>query len=642
MKYNYLYFVFTLLLISIFLTTENEIENGVYQITNLEGNLNLKLINSTLYFSSKENKNTIDKYRIYQKEYKKENEYDSYNEDSQIYYYIEEKDSKKKLYFDESTEAVLTSEIINPKDDDLFLWEIKSMNYRNNLHYYEIKTKTKNKYISYEESKKELSKIYCESSWNSLAFDRKTKFRLIKLYKENNNMNIQSTLLEKEPIDVVIKYIDLNDTSLDRHEFDQIEKDIHNNELKYSLRSILQNIPWVRKIFIIMPNEKIPFLKEKSEIKDKIIYIKDSDLLGFDSSSPPTFQFNLHKLKNNDLSENFILMDDDYFIGQPLSKSDFFYEENEKIYPYLISTEYSELDDEDELKNQYIKFLSKINDINYHSEEGFLFRKISTLSFLYQIFDNKKDSKTLIEVGYTHNAIPLKISDVEEIYEYIKDKYKYSDECLKGKKRNIRSLQPQILFMNYARNKYDRLVKELSWKYYDLSDVGKVNLDSKLFVINVENKEYYPLRFKTEEELLNDLFPNPSIYEKEYINKNENIDINKNLNNETDINESKKENEEDKEKVKDSTYRNIDLNEFFSRIQNMFKKSDDKNVDNNKNIKEKENKEKEDEEKTKKEEEEEKVEPKKEEKETEKKEEKVEPKKEEKKQKLKKKKMRMR
>ena len=100
MKYNDLYFIFILLLLSIILTTENEIENGngngIYQITNLEGNLNLKLINSTLYFSSKDNKNTIDKYRIYQKEYKKENEYDSYNEDSQIYYYIEEKDSKKK------------------------------------------------------------------------------------------------------------------------------------------------------------------------------------------------------------------------------------------------------------------------------------------------------------------------------------------------------------------------------------------------------------------------------------------------------------------------------------------------------------------------------------------------------------------
>ena len=46
-----------------------------------------------------------------------------------------------------------------------------------------------------------------------------------------------------------------------------------------------------------MPNEKIDFLKEKEEINDKIIYIKDSSLLGFVSGSPPAFQFNLHFLK---------------------------------------------------------------------------------------------------------------------------------------------------------------------------------------------------------------------------------------------------------------------------------------------------------------------------------------------------------
>ena len=55
-----------------------------------------------------------------------------------------------------------------------------------------------------------------------------------------------------------------------------------------------------------MPNEKVDFLKAKDKISDKIVYIKDSDLLGFDSSSPPAFQFNLHKLKEHNLSENFI------------------------------------------------------------------------------------------------------------------------------------------------------------------------------------------------------------------------------------------------------------------------------------------------------------------------------------------------
>ena len=526
MKFNYLFLIIYSLLITInsestqrYLQSiyNDEFQEGIYLIKNLEGHLSLKLIDNKLYFSSQGNNNTSNKFRIYKKEQKKYPEYESYNEEEKKYYYIEEKDSKKKLYFDELNKSVLVSEKINPEDDDKFLWEIKLSKVRNNLNHFEIKTRSKNNYISYDESNKELTKVYCENSWASLTQDRSPKIKLIKLYKENKN--IITDILEKEPIDVVIKYIDLNDTSLDRSDFDQINKDKQNNELKYSLRSILKNIPWIRKIFIIMPNEHIPYLKEKEEIKDKIIYIKDNDLLGFDSSSPPSFQFNLHKLKKYGLSENFILMDDDYFIAQPLSKSDFFYEEKGKVFPYLISTEYSELD-EDELKTQYMNGLSTINDINYHSKDGFLFRKISTLYFLFKIFDKRTDMNPLIEVGFTHNAIPLKISDVEEVYDNIEQYYQYNDICLRGNKRNIRSLQPQILFMSYVRNKYDRPVNEISWKYYDLSDVRQINLESKLFVINIEDKEYYPLRYQTEQEVLNGLFPHPTKYEKEYVKDN--------------------------------------------------------------------------------------------------------------------------
>jgi hypothetical protein len=56
--------------------------------------------------------------------------------------------------------------------------------------------------------------------------------------------------LEKEPIDALIKYIDLNDTNLVREGLHQIKKDEDNEELRYSIRSILTNIPWVKKIFI--------------------------------------------------------------------------------------------------------------------------------------------------------------------------------------------------------------------------------------------------------------------------------------------------------------------------------------------------------------------------------------------------------
>ena len=64
------------------------------------------------------------------------------------------------------------------------------------------------------------------------------------------------------PIDVLIKYIDLYDPNLNRTGIHQIDKDYDNEELRYSLRSILKNIPWVRKIFILMPNEKVRYLKD--------------------------------------------------------------------------------------------------------------------------------------------------------------------------------------------------------------------------------------------------------------------------------------------------------------------------------------------------------------------------------------------
>ena len=55
----------------------------------------------------------------------------------------------------------------------------------------------------------------------------------------------------KEPIDIIIKYIDLKDRTLNRTGINQTFKDNDNEELRYSLKSILQYIPWVRKIFIL-------------------------------------------------------------------------------------------------------------------------------------------------------------------------------------------------------------------------------------------------------------------------------------------------------------------------------------------------------------------------------------------------------
>ena len=559
----------------------NEIPNGLYIIKN-KANLNLCLINSSLYFSSEESC----QFYIYKKDNQPLHEYDLAPSDENTYYFIEEEKTGKKLFFNESNNTISLSNQINTKDFSVFLWEI----HPKKDSFFEIKSKIKKFFISYEETKEKTTKAICESSWSALAGERDTKIKFIEIYHELEKKS-DKKILEKEPIDVVIKYIDVNDENINRKHLGQIEKDKHNNELKYSLRSIFKNIPWINKIFIIMPNDKIDFLKDKEEIENKIIFIKDSAILGFESSSPPAFQFNLHKLKKFNLSENFILMDDDYFIAQPLKKSDLFYEEKGKVYPLLISDEYYNINF-DKLENELLNCMDKIDEINYHSKEGFEFRKASTLSFVYKIFDDNYDTNNLIGVGYTHNAIPLKLSDVEEVFDKIESDYKYSEFCLRGNKRNLRNLIPQIMFMSYARNKYNRPVNKISWKYYDLSEINNVNLNTQLLVINKEDKVYDNNIYKKEEEVLNKLFPDAIKYEKNYVESSDKPEEEKNNKanfiddyieqNKDDINEKNKKNIQDEQELFNMNDNKNDNDKGEKNENN--NKNNEENINNNNDI----------------------------------------------------------
>ena len=559
----------------------NEIPNGLYIIKN-KANLNLCLINSSLYFSSEESC----QFYIYKKDNQPLHEYDLAPSDENTYYFIEEEKTGKKLFFNESNNTISLSNQINTKDFSVFLWEI----HPKKDSFFEIKSKIKKFFISYEETKEKTIKAFCESSWSALAGDRDTKIKFIEIYHELEKKS-DKKILEKELIDVVIKYIDVKDENINRKHLGQIEKDKHNNELKYSLRSIFKNIPWINKIFIIMPNDKIDFLKDKEEIENKIIFIKDSAILGFESSSPPAFQFNLHKLKKYNLSENFILMDDDYFIAQPLKKSDLFYEEKGKVYPLLISDEYYNINF-DKLENELLNCMDKIDEINYHSKEGFEFRKASTLSFVYKIFDDNYDTNNLIGVGYTHNAIPLKLSDVEEVFDKIESDYKYSEFCLRGNKRNLRNLIPQIMFMSYARNKYNRPVNKISWKYYDLSEINNVNLNTQLLVINKEDKVYDNNIYKKEEEVLNKLFPDAIKYEKNYVESSDKPEEEKNNKanfiddyieqNKDDINEKNKKNIQDEQELFNMNDNKNDNDKGEKNENN--NKNNEENINNNNDI----------------------------------------------------------
>jgi hypothetical protein len=290
-------------------------------------------------------------------------------------------------------------------------------------------------------------------------------------------------------------------------------------------------------------------------------------------------------MKEFGLSENFILMDDDCFIGKPLKKSNFFYEEKGKIYPALITGDYYELS-----KSHLEKTLKTLLESNKkkgaHSANGFSIMQRTTLLFLYSIFgdDIERNGLPLIEASFTHNAIPVKQSHIKEIYDNIAKLYPYAKETLEAKERDIKSLQPQTLYMSYVKNKYDQRVKIITSRFFDLIQFkGKVN--SGLFVINTSDRVYQQRFFINEIFQLKLLYSEKSPYENSIVvqkfennikidKRNQQTQIkNKNLNPNQNINErNQKQNEnnqrKDEIKIKDDNKINT---EFYDSIFNFLK-----------------------------------------------------------------------
>ena len=351
--------------------------------------------------------------------------------------------------------------------------------------------------------KEERNNIICTEK-----IDPFNHFHLLKLYTEVSISKEDELILEKEPIDVLIKYIDLNDTNLVREGLHQIKKDEDNEELRYSIRSILTNIPWVRKIFIVMPNEKVRYFKDYELIKEKIVYVKDKDLLGYDSANSHAFQYRFWKMKQFGLSDNFIYMDDDCFIGKPLNKSHFFYVENNKVVPAIINTKF-EVHTEISDKREYDKLKKKINNNEREQTSSkFMYSVYKTYLFLIKYF------KTPIIVPYfTHNAIPANVDDIKEIYDLVYNS-EYRNSTLDSKYRHIETLQFQTSLNVYIFNKYKRKSSMISNNYIDNGNsiYGKFNFP--LFCINTgNNKDYTPISFTKTKIVMEKLFPIPTDYE---------------------------------------------------------------------------------------------------------------------------------
>ena len=189
-----------------------------------------------------------------------------------------------------------------------------------------------------------------------------------------------------------------------------------------------------------MPNEKVKYLKEKNDIKDKKIYLKDKDVLGFDSASSITFEFNLCRLKNFGISNNFIFFNDDYFVGRPLKKKIFFINSMEKQY-HIFYGKFTKKNVEKKIR-QYKNIISyrkkyKQDNIEYDSAS------YNSILFIYNLFGEKA-----IIRRFNHNAFGENLIDNKEIYNITLQYYHDSYACLNALKREINSMNFHYMHIN--------------------------------------------------------------------------------------------------------------------------------------------------------------------------------------------------
>ena len=389
------------------------------------------------------------------------------NNTQEPYYYLQNLKNNKILILSENNEVQFIEFL---EDDKKYL-----------AHWNFIKWKQKS-YIIGNSNNCFLKLIKFILKCENITMDEATKFDLVEIYEE-----------------VEIKELE------NRTGIHQIEKDLDNEEIRYSVRSILKNIPWIRTIFILMPNEKVRYFKDYDLIKEKIVYVKDKDLIGFDSSNSLSFQFRYWNMKRFGISDNFIVMDDDYFIGAPLKKSDFFYVNNNKVIPSIITSNFIEID-EHNIRKYYNSLKLKLKKDDQTSE-SFDYSICLTYLFFLKMFNKK-----LIIPKYTHNAMPVNLKELKEVYDIIYES-KYNYTTLFSTYRHVDSFQFQAFIFAYTFLKYNRKVRYIPYKYIQNKNSLIADYNTSLFCINTGSIYYSPISFLKTKIIMEYLFPFPTPYE---------------------------------------------------------------------------------------------------------------------------------
>ena len=314
-----------------------------------------------------------------------------------------------------------------------------------------------------------------------------------------------------------------------------------------------------------MPNEKVKYFKPYDEIKDKIVYVKDKDVLGKDSANIYAFTFNLFRLEKFGLANNFIYFDDDFFVGKEIDKTEFFYyDENEKrVVPCLLNGIFSELKREETIAGYWSVYKTK-DTMAPQCFMAWILSLYSTEKFFIDYYPNM----TLIKPTPTHNAISYNIQDLKEVYDLVVNNYQYANETLNSIERHVLTLQTQHFVDLYEMNIKKRKVHTIPTNVIPMNLLKMGYMYVKLFAINTGgDRVYTEEEYKNQRELMKKRFPDPTPYEIVENDEKPAPPVNEQKNEQK--NEVKNEEENKQEEISKNNDNNEELNEMLEEKQSL-------------------------------------------------------------------------
>lgn len=323
-------------------------------------------------------------------------------------------------------------------------------------------------------------------------------------------------------IDIVITWVDGENSNWQkqRKKYEPLRPSI-NTEIryrdygtfKYVFRSIEKFAPWVHRIYIVTSGESPSWLNVES---DKIVLIKHDDYMP--KTFLPTFssnpiEINLHRIK--ELSEYFILFNDDMFLLNQTKIDDFFH----KSYPrslgvYSPITPYREFSD---------VVFNNVRLINRHFDKFIDIRNNWNKIFnLHYGIDNFRTAMTLPWkhiLGYKDMHLPMAHlkSTMEKVWQMESIELTRTSE---NKFRTVADINHWVFnYWNIEEGKFYPQKRNFG-KYVTLNDFDKVEkvLHKSKYKTICINDDYnvtdYAVKMKRLIELFEEKFPEKSQFEK--------------------------------------------------------------------------------------------------------------------------------